>query len=142
LWLVYGGYGYAWLNDVRSGAPLMRAAYARLGADDELAVIGWKEQMILQAGHPITHFGFRRGGQGEELQESLRWLLAAPQRRVLLPQQALADACLRKDTLVLVGTEARLQWYLADAHAVSADCAARAAGPVTGLRYVAPARQR
>lgn len=95
----------------------------------ELAVVGWKEQFILQAGMPVEDFGFRRRDKEQELAEALAWAAQSPGRRVLVaenhPGFVLAPSHRARD----LGVRHRQRWWLVSAEDV-APAGALQGGPV------------
>lgn len=134
LWLAHGLAIMPALSPSSSGQALMRAVDARLGPDAELALLGWPEQLLLQAGRPATVFGFERPSQ-QQWPLALDWLRADPQRRWLLAQAERLPSCLTPDRLEPAGVSNRRHFVLVAGRTLPAGCTAaagsalRAAGP-------------
>ena len=121
IWPLYGLYGYPALDRVRSPASMMADVGRRIGPDAELALVAWKEQLVLQADRPVAHFGYRRNGSDEEVADALRWLAAGGKRYVLLPDGALNE-CLVRARLTRVDFIHRANWWLAGEDAIAPQC--------------------
>jgi hypothetical protein len=119
------------LDPLRSGADLMAQAVRELPPGAELGLVDWKEQMLLHAGRPVVHFGFRREPQAE-LRDAAAWLAGSPQRRLLLPLANMAP-CLDPQATRIVANRHREEWRLAGAEALTGEC--RLAAPRHVTRY-------
>ena len=120
-WLVQGWMAYPLMNDARSAAELMAEVARAVPPDEPLAMIGWKEQLMLQVGRPVLHFGFRRERQGE-LCDAAAWLQTAPGAKVLAPASQLAP-CLDPALARRLSFRHGKQWMLAGADALTGECA-------------------
>jgi len=132
LWLLAGWWVAPRIDPYRSGAHLMARVAAALPAGGELAMVRWREQLLLHADRPVTHFGFATPG-AEQAAAAAEWLRGAPARRVLLPRE-LAAPCFEPATGIDLGTYHRIQWLLAGPAALAADCRPATAVP----RFVSP----
>lgn len=122
-WQAYGWWGYPISNDSPSGRQLMEAADSRLGANDELAVVYWREQLLLQASRPVI--AFRRGRTDApypaDPYQAAAWLERADNRYVLIPESALAPCFIR--VRAEPGIEWRDDlWFLANRDALTPAC--------------------
>ncbi|HET6655997.1 MAG TPA: glycosyltransferase family 39 protein [Gammaproteobacteria bacterium] len=137
IWVIYGFYGYPLVNPDRSAAGLMARVDARLQPDDKLAIVDWRAQYILQAGRPIVHFGFRRGGSAEEIADALAWVVESPRRWVLADRRALEKSCASPERAVDAGIRSGDHWYLINAATLAPLCraAATAAGPPAAVYH-------
>jgi 4-amino-4-deoxy-L-arabinose transferase-like glycosyltransferase len=120
-WLVTSLWLFPALNPVRSAGRLMQAVERSLAASEALAIVGYKEQFLLHARRPVTHFGYRRADDDVELREAVAWLSAAPGRRLLVAGDRLRP-CFREDGPELVGFATRHHWYLTRAGDLSGAC--------------------
>lgn len=125
VWLIYGLYAYPAFNDARSPASMMRKAGAYIGPEAELALVNWREQLILHADRPVVHFGYRMRDDDAEVDAALRWLVRGERRYLLLPDEALND-CFLADTLHRLDFVHRRNWWLADVNTVTPACRERA----------------
>ncbi|KAF1721584.1 ArnT family glycosyltransferase [Pseudoxanthomonas wuyuanensis] len=122
LWASYGlGLAPA-INADSSGQALMRRVGQRIGPDAQLGLLGWREQLLLQADRPALDFGFKRGWQ-QQWQQAGPWLQAEPQRRWLLVLEQAMAPCVEQRLAIAMGTSSRRQWWLVPGTAVSGDCA-------------------
>lgn len=128
LWLVISLWLYPALNPVRSAARLMQSVERSLAPSEALAIVGYREQFLLHARQPVTHFGYRRDDEDAELREAIAWLSARPGRRLLVADNRLGS-CFRDDRPEPVGFASRHRWYLMRAGDVSDAC--RADGSAT-----------
>jgi hypothetical protein len=99
---------------MRSAAPLMARIGAAIGPQGALALVQWKEQFVLHADRPVTHFGYFREDAEGEAREAAAWVAAAADRFVLLPRESLAPA-FAADRCVDLGQRHRRYWYLCSA---------------------------
>jgi hypothetical protein len=120
-WVIGSLWLYPALNPVRSAASLMRAVEGDLAPGEELAIVRYREQFLLQATRPVTHFGYRRADSDEELLDAVAWLAAAPGRRLLVDEQRLHQ-CFRDEGPQLVAFASDRRWYLARAEDASGAC--------------------
>jgi 4-amino-4-deoxy-L-arabinose transferase-like glycosyltransferase len=126
-WLVGGLWLYPALDPVRSAATLMRAVEGALGPDEELAIVSYREQFLLQATRPVTHFGYRRADTDDELRDAVAWLRAAPGRRLLVDDDRLHE-CFRAEGPRPIAFASDHRWYLARAEDSSDACALGGSG--------------
>jgi 4-amino-4-deoxy-L-arabinose transferase-like glycosyltransferase len=119
-WSLLGWYGYPRQSDHSSSKALMQSVRAQIGADTELALIGWKEQHLLMSQGPTTVFGFLRNRAAQEL-DAVAWLKAKPGRKVLLQERNL-EACFDRERAQPAGSSNRRHFYLVDASALLAQC--------------------
>lgn len=121
VWTVIGFVVYPVLDAHRSGRLLMETVEATLTPHAELAIVDWREQMVLQSTRPIVHFGYRTDPAKQARAASL-WLGvgAEGQRRVLVPARYLVP-CFAPNAAHLMGTRRR-EWHLATPQDVSGFC--------------------
>jgi 4-amino-4-deoxy-L-arabinose transferase-like glycosyltransferase len=120
-WVVGSVWLYPALNPVRSAATLMRAVEGALAPGEELAIVRYREQFLLQATRPVTHFGYRRADTEDELRDAVAWLTAKPGRRLLVDDERLHE-CFRADGPLLIAFASDHQWYLARAEDSNGAC--------------------
>lgn len=129
------------MDATRSGRGLMQEVSLQLGADEEIAFVGWPEQFLLQWDQPVTHFGYRRDDQEGEITDSIRWLDASPHRRVLLPELWL-EPCFDRNDVISVGRAHRRNWAIANSSSVLKTCLPDSAvKPQLAIQYASPAPQ-
>lgn len=113
--LVWGWGVMPALNDARSAAPFMARADALVPPAGSLGLVDWKEQFVLHAVRPVTHFGYRRLDRREELADARTWAAGDRNRRLLVaadhPGFALAPGH-RAETL---GLRHRKEWWVVSA---------------------------
>ena len=123
LCLGYGFVAYPVLDPSSSSRRIMQRARALAGADNPIALVGWKEQNLLQAVGPTVEFGFRAEDDAQ-LRAASAWLEADPlRRRVFLSQPGQGATCFAPGAgAVKVGTANRRDWYLAPRAAITPAC--------------------
>lgn len=72
-WLIYGTWGYALVNPIRTPASVYRTLLGTVGDDIRLGLVDFREQWLLFAPVPVTHFGFNTLVQ-DQGREAWRWL--------------------------------------------------------------------
>ncbi len=121
LWFVAGlGLAPA-LSDDSSARGLMRKVGLRIGADAELGLIAWPEQMLLQADRPTREFGFKNPVENQ-WREAAAWQQEYPSRRWLLVQAQALASCVDREKTIAAGISNRREWVLVPAHAAVGDC--------------------
>jgi 4-amino-4-deoxy-L-arabinose transferase-like glycosyltransferase len=135
-WLLGSAWLYPTLNAVRSSASLMRATEAALAPGETLGIVRYREQFLLQAHVPVTHFGYRRADTDEELRDAVAWLEAAPGRRLLVDDARLQQ-CFHGEGVQLIGIASDMRWYLARATDAAEACADGGAAE-RAIEYRAP----
>lgn len=121
VWIVYGLWGYPLLNDARSAKGVMQDVGRMIGPDAELALIGWKEQNLLQADRRVTEFGFKKPWPEQE-RLGHAWLISKPDRRWIFLQQPNLAQCFDASKAKKAGRANRRDWYLVNASAAKAAC--------------------
>jgi hypothetical protein len=123
LCLGYGFVAYPVLDPSSSSRRIMQRARILAGADNPIALVGWKEQNLLQAVGPTVEFGFRAEDDAQ-LRAASAWLEADPlRRRVFLSQPGQGATCFAPGAgAVKVGTANRRDWYLAPRSAITPAC--------------------
>jgi len=138
VWLVLGWYLMPVIDEERSGARILAAAYEVLPPDADLGITRPKESLILQARGPFTNFGHRRPDRDEEVRDAAAWLAAAPDRYLILPDEVV-EPCFEADALMHLGYAHRRHWLLAGPGSVAPACAAEG-NAQTAVPYRAPTR--
>ncbi len=124
------------IDPQRSGEAFMRAALARIPADADLGLVGYKYQFLLYLDRPIVDFGHRRWLDPlSEERDAARWLDAAPGRVLIVPRSELKP-CFDSASHEPLGTSAGELWLLVRAPAMSG-CADRG-DPRRVLHYTPP----
>jgi 4-amino-4-deoxy-L-arabinose transferase-like glycosyltransferase len=123
LWTVYGIGLTPALDRSSSARGLMETVSHRIGADAELGLVAWREQMLLQSRVRTIEFGYKRPLPAQ-WQEASTWLATDPARRwLLLPEEVLPD-CIDRARTIHAGRANRREWWLLPARAVPAGCVA------------------
>jgi 4-amino-4-deoxy-L-arabinose transferase-like glycosyltransferase len=124
-WLAFGWWLAPRIDATRSSAKLIAATEADLAPDEALGIVRYREQFLLQARRPITHFGYRRADTEAELHDAVGWLAASARRRLLVDDDSLRR-CFRTEGQQPVGFAAGHHWYLVREQDLSGAC------PTTG----------
>lgn len=123
LWILWGLAGAPMLNDASSARALMLRVADRLAPQDALALVAWKEQLLLMSDRPARTFGFKRA-PGEQLADALAWQRVEPARRWILIEADAMPPCVERRRAVDAGRSNRRGWWLLPA-AATARCVAR-----------------
>jgi len=111
------------MNDVRSGAHLVRKAEAAARGFEELGFAAYKEQFLLYLTRPIVNFGHARWREADtEAADAAAWLMAKPGRALLVPARA-RDRCFAGASSVLLGSANDQEWFLVSG-AANPECVA------------------
>lgn len=121
-WLIYSFWVYSNITDVRSGANFVQSVEQHLEPNQELALIAWKEQFLLEFNRPVRHFGFRRFKERRiaisktlatlpVILEAASWLTQKHNRVVLIPE-ILTKVCFIDILDKKTGFSNREAWYL------------------------------
>lgn len=111
LWAVYGLGLMPALSPGASAQALMQRVGQRIGPDAELALLGWREQHLLQADRPAVDFGFKRAWSAQ-WPDAQAWLLADPGRRWLFLVEEAVVPCLDPARVIDIGESNRRRWKL------------------------------
>jgi 4-amino-4-deoxy-L-arabinose transferase-like glycosyltransferase len=121
LWIAYGVGFMPALSPDSSAKALMQRVEATIDLDAELAMLGWREQHLLQADRPVTEFGFKKPWV-EQWQQAHTWLLQDPTRRWLFLRKEAIGPCLDPMQVIDIGASNRRAWILAPGTAWILDC--------------------
>lgn len=110
LWCGLSLVAYPLLNGDSSAKGLMDRVGQMIGPQDELALVQWKEQNLLQADRPAKTFGFLTGSLAQ-WNAATAWAGASPQRWVLSEDIAV-PSCFDAANAVNLGIYNRRTWLL------------------------------
>jgi hypothetical protein len=111
------------MNPDKSGSGFVRNVLAQVRADEELALVAYKEQFLLYLDRPSVNFGHRRWVEGpQEAYDASAWLNAAPGRVMLVPSDLL-HPCFSANAK-LAGNSSGEDWYLVRGSA-ALECASK-----------------
>lgn len=119
-WQIYAWWAAPLMNASRSGADLMARVTRALPGKGELALAGWKEQMLLQLERPVVHFGFRRE-PAAEARDAAGWLAAGAVRRLLIPARQMSP-CFDPASGQAMGLRHRTEWRLVGPESLTGAC--------------------
>ena len=126
------------IDPVRSGRAFMQRVLAVVPPGDTLGLVAYKEQFLLYLDRPTVNFGHRRWRTGDaETADAARWLAAAPNRVLLVPDALLAPCFAGMALIRPVGTSAGEPWSLVSGTPDLA-CAARG-DTARAIAYPSPA---
>jgi 4-amino-4-deoxy-L-arabinose transferase-like glycosyltransferase len=104
-----------------SARELMQETRARIGPQAELALLGWREQQLLQAGPGTVEFGFKRAWH-LQWADAGPWLARDPSRRWLFVLDEAIGPCVDRAQAVLAGHSNRREWWLVPGTAWKPGC--------------------
>lgn len=111
------------MNGERSGKEFTAVMLERVMAEEELALVAYKEQFLLYLDRPVVNFGHRRWLEGpQEAYDAAAWLNAGPLRVLLVPEDNLKP-CFPSGA-IKAGRSSSEDWYLVRAPAAE-ECAAK-----------------
>ena len=110
VWIAVGFGVNPLLNDSRTPEAIMRKAEARVPAGGMLALVAWREQFVLFARRPLSHFPYLMPAD-EQAAVAARWQPAGGERWVLGPEKVLAKEFDLSHAADL-GTRHRQKWFL------------------------------
>ena len=134
-WLAYAGVlatilaftgfvAYPGLDAVRSGRAFTQRVEQAAAGVQELALVGAKEQYLLELRRPSFNFGHARWREREsEAADAAAWLAEDP-RRALVMDKRVRELCFKGATAVDLGKANRQHWFLVTG-VPDAECAAR-----------------
>ncbi len=129
-WQLYGWWVYPLLNPMLSSQAFMERVAEHVGPFAELATIGWKEQLILHADRPVTHWGFvpdhvadlDRAQALSQADFASAWLTDTSESRWLLTSERWIEPCFAVENSTDMGVRHRRRWYLLDKTALTGVC--------------------
>jgi 4-amino-4-deoxy-L-arabinose transferase-like glycosyltransferase len=121
LWVIWSLWAYPLLNDSSSSAGVMRRAGQLIGADGELALVGWREQNLLMADRPVSEFGFLVPPD-QQFVQAVKWQAESPERRWIFSLDQAMGECVDLRRATRVGQANRRDWWLFRADAVKPGC--------------------
>jgi 4-amino-4-deoxy-L-arabinose transferase-like glycosyltransferase len=128
------------INDERSGALFVARIERTADPHQELGLVAFKEQYVLNARRSIVHFGHARWREADqEMADAARWLSAKPGRQLVINESA-RTACFSNAPVQSLGTANRSEWYLVNGGA-DQSCVARGK-PGTAHDYLPPGGTR
>jgi 4-amino-4-deoxy-L-arabinose transferase-like glycosyltransferase len=134
--LVLTGYMvYPRMDAVRSGRAFTDRLEQASAGFSELALVGAKEQYLLELGRPTYNFGHARWREWQdEAADAAAWLARDPSRAVLMNRRSM-ELCFREATAVELGRANQQHWYLVTG---KPDPACAASGDASSARLYTP----
>jgi 4-amino-4-deoxy-L-arabinose transferase-like glycosyltransferase len=111
VWVLYSTWGYRLMEPLRSPREMMQEVNRITGAGSELAIVDFREQLLLFSGREVTHFGYHTG-KALQQRAAAQWLSEAPQRRWVLVPLGSAHDCFDDSTAIDLDQRHRRSWYL------------------------------
>jgi 4-amino-4-deoxy-L-arabinose transferase-like glycosyltransferase len=103
---------YPRLDAVRSGRAFMERVEQATAGVGELGIVGFREQYLLQLRRPSVNFGHARWREKpQEVADATAWLAAAPDRALLIDDEAKA-ICFGGASAEPLGRANRDHWFL------------------------------
>ena len=100
------------MNDARSGESFVARIEKTADPQQELGLVAFKEQYVLNARRSIVHFGHARWREAEqEMADAARWMSEKPGRQLVINADARA-ACFTNAQVQSLGQANRTDWYL------------------------------
>ena len=100
------------LNHSRSGAAFVARMEQVANPREELGLVAFKEQYVLNAHRQIVHFGHARWREGEqETADAALWLSEKPGRQLVINDYA-RTVCFSHAPVQSLGQANRIEWYL------------------------------
>jgi hypothetical protein len=123
------------LNSARSGADFGARIEQAADPRQELGLVAFKEQYVLNAHREIVHFGHARWREAEqEMADAALWLTGKPGRQLVINDEA-REVCFRDAPVQALGAANRSEWFLVKGGA-NPDCVAR--GKAGAAHYYLP----
>jgi 4-amino-4-deoxy-L-arabinose transferase-like glycosyltransferase len=123
------------LNDARSAADFVARIEQAADPRQELALVAFKEQYVLNARREIVHFGHARWREAEqEMADAALWLSGKAGRQLVVNDDA-REACFRHARAQSLGAANRSEWFLVKG---GADPACVARGKPGAAHYYVP----
>ena len=119
-WPLYGFWVYPLLGDLRTPKAVMTQVNQRMGPQDIISILNWREQFLLFSNHPVVHFGFNTPDDLEE-RAAISWLQEGSNRWLLAPNIS-EEGCFREGQGENMGYAHRRHWTLVTIEAVKNDC--------------------
>lgn len=121
LWGTYGMGLMPALSPDASARALMERVGQHIGPEARLAMLGWREQHLLQADRPVVDFGFKRPWS-QQWMDARRWLAADPERNWLFLVREAMVPCLDPARTIGIGESNRRSWMLVPGNAWIPGC--------------------
>lgn len=100
------------LNDTQSGASFVARIEKAADPQQELGLVAFKEQYVLNAHRSLVHFGHARWREADqEMADAALWLSQRPGRQLVINDDARA-ACFKNAPVQSLGTANRSDWFL------------------------------
>src|SRR5690606_8242504 len=119
-WLVVALWAWPAMDPHRSPKVAMADLEQRLPASAELGLLDFKEQFLLYARRPLTHFSYL-APLAEQERNAWQWMRERPDRWLLLPGSDRL-ACFDLSRAQPLVAAHRREWVLLDASALRPDC--------------------
>jgi 4-amino-4-deoxy-L-arabinose transferase-like glycosyltransferase len=111
IWVLYSTWGYRLMEPMRSPRDMMQEVSRITGAGSELAIVDFREQLLLFSGRDVTHFGYKTDKVVQQ-SAAARWLSEAPSKRWALVPLGSTQDCFDELTAIDIDHRHRRSWYL------------------------------
>ncbi len=111
LWLSFSFWGYPLLDRARSTEPMMAALQKVLPADATLALVDFREKLLLHTPWPTWHFGYHTPNEWQ-WPAAAQWLNAGSKRYVLVNSDAMDTPCFNAQDQIDYHPVHQREWLL------------------------------
>jgi hypothetical protein len=123
------------MNDMRSSAAFIAHVEQVADSGQELGLVAFKEQYLLNITRPVVHFGHARWREAEqEAADAAAWLADGPDRQLVV-SESVRSLCFPDAQSQPLGAANRIEWFIVRGRANS-DCVAR--GKATVAQHYTP----
>jgi hypothetical protein len=117
---------YPRIDALRSGRAFMQSVAEATRNIEQLALVGAKEQYLLELARPSFNFGHARWREREqEAADAAAWLVAEPGRALLIDGKSRALCFAAATPTIELGRANRQKWFLVTGTAADPGCIAR-----------------
>lgn len=127
-WIVWPLGTYPVLNGNESGHDVMARAERAVGPHGRIALVLWREELMLQARRPPVEFGYSTPA-GKQLADARAWQSQAPAARWILVNDDALDDCVVAGHVLALGTANHVRFSLLPASATRPGCVPREPPP-------------
>ncbi|WP_354624822.1 glycosyltransferase family 39 protein [Psychromonas sp. MME2] len=110
-WGIYSVFGYWLMEPTRSPKDMMAEINTITGPQSELAIINFKEQLLLHSERDVVQFGFHTLRE-KQTKAAAKWLSEGPEKRWVLSPAEHVEKCFNEDSWIDVDTRHRRTWVL------------------------------
>ncbi|WP_462174256.1 ArnT family glycosyltransferase [Pseudoalteromonas xiamenensis] len=120
VWLAVGFVVWPTADSYRTPDVIMEKAQTIMPNDGELGLVRFKEQFLMFASKPITHFSYL-ANEKTQFQRAWQWVFAKPNRFILVSDEE-PWFCFNKNNAIELGQAHRRTWYLLSHDQIESTC--------------------